>query len=55
MRPKGTEDWTEDQLQALLTRDSIVGVAFPKDPEAVKKEGFPKPYTEGYKGQFIYQ
>ncbi|KAL3155266.1 hypothetical protein ABBQ32_013196 [Trebouxia sp. C0010 RCD-2024] len=56
VRPEGTEGWTEDQLQALVTRDSIVGVALPKTPAQLKKEGgtfFPK--SEGYKGRFIYQ
>ncbi|KAA6418792.1 MAG: nitrile hydratase subunit alpha [Trebouxia sp. A1-2] len=56
LRPEGTEGWTEDQLQALVTRDSIVGVGLPKTPEQLKKEGgtfFPK--SEGYKGRFIYQ
>lgn len=56
LRPAGTEGWTEDQLQALVTRDSIVGVGLPKTPEQLKKEGgtfFPK--SEGYKGRFIYQ
>ena len=56
LRPEGTEGWTEDQLQALVTRDSIVGVALAKTPAQLKKEGgtfFPK--KEGYKGRFIYQ
>jgi nitrile hydratase len=26
-RPPGTEDWTEEQLAALVTRDSLIGVA----------------------------
>ncbi len=26
-RPTGTEDWTEDQLAALVTRDAMIGVA----------------------------
>jgi hypothetical protein len=30
MRPKGTEGWNEKQLAALVTRDSMVGVALPK-------------------------
>ena len=25
LRPAGTEDWTEDQLQALVTRDAVIG------------------------------
>jgi len=30
MRPAGTEGWTEDQLAAIITRDSLIGVALPK-------------------------
>ena len=30
MRPKGTEGWSEEQLAAILTRDTLVGVALPK-------------------------
>lgn len=30
MRPAGTEGWTEDQLAAILTRDTLVGVALPQ-------------------------
>ena len=30
IRPKGTEDWSEERLAALLTRDALVGVVFPK-------------------------
>ena len=30
MRPVGTEGWTEDRLGAILTRDTLVGVALPK-------------------------
>jgi nitrile hydratase len=26
-RPAGTDDWTADQLEAIVTRDSIIGVA----------------------------
>ena len=26
-QPKGTEDWSEDQLAAIVTRDTMVGVA----------------------------
>jgi hypothetical protein len=27
MRPEGTDDWTEEQLARLVTRDSMIGVA----------------------------
>jgi nitrile hydratase subunit alpha len=27
LRPAGTEDWSEDRLAALVTRDSLIGVA----------------------------
>jgi nitrile hydratase len=29
MRPPGTEDWTEDELAAIVTRDSMIGTAVP--------------------------
>jgi nitrile hydratase subunit alpha len=31
-RPAGTEDWTETQLAELVTRDSMIGVAFARNP-----------------------
>ncbi|WP_433087215.1 thiocyanate hydrolase subunit gamma [Dactylosporangium sp. CA-052675] len=30
MRPEGTEDWTEEQLAAIVTRDTMIGVAVPR-------------------------
>jgi nitrile hydratase len=30
MRPAGTEGWSEEQLAAILTRDTLVGVTLPK-------------------------
>lgn len=30
MRPEGTEGWTEDQLAAIVTRDTMIGVALPQ-------------------------
>jgi nitrile hydratase subunit alpha len=30
MRPAGTEDWDEGRLGALVTRDTMIGVAVPK-------------------------
>jgi nitrile hydratase len=32
-RPSGTEGWSEDELAALVTRDSMIGVAVPQAPE----------------------
>ncbi|HEX7952576.1 MAG TPA: nitrile hydratase subunit alpha [Burkholderiales bacterium] len=32
MRPRGTEGWSEDRLAALVTRDSMIGVAFAAKP-----------------------
>lgn len=32
MRPKGTRDWSEADLAALVTRDSMVGTAIPVAP-----------------------
>ncbi len=31
-RPAGTEGWSEEQLQALVTRDSMIGVAPTRAP-----------------------
>ncbi len=33
MRPKGTEDWSEEKLASLVTRDSMIGTGFAKQPE----------------------
>ncbi|CAK0783031.1 hypothetical protein CVIRNUC_006226 [Coccomyxa viridis] len=56
LRPAGTEGWTEDQLQALVTRDAVIGVRHPKTVEEFNKEGGVfHPKSEGYKGKFIYQ
>lgn len=30
VRPAGTEGWSEEQLAAIVTRDSMIGVALPK-------------------------
>jgi Nitrile hydratase, alpha chain. len=30
MRPEGTEDWNEEQLAAVVTRDSMIGVTLPR-------------------------
>lgn len=32
MRPRGTEGWSEEQLAALVNRDSMIGVALPMEP-----------------------
>ena len=32
LRPKGTEGWTEEQLAELVTRESMIGVAFVPTP-----------------------
>jgi nitrile hydratase subunit alpha len=32
MRPAGTEDWSEERLAELVTRDSMIGVGLPKSP-----------------------
>ena len=34
MRPAGTEDWDEERLAQLVTRDCMVGTGLPKDPQA---------------------
>jgi nitrile hydratase subunit alpha len=37
-RPEGTDDFTEDQLAALVTRDSLIGVTKALSPTAAKSE-----------------
>jgi nitrile hydratase subunit alpha len=37
-RPEGTDDFTEDQLAALVTRDSLIGVTKALRPTAAKPE-----------------
>mgnify|MGYP006372005827 CR=1 FL=1 len=32
MRAPGTEGWTEERLTALVTRDSMIGTGFAKNP-----------------------
>ena len=32
MRPKNTKGWSEEQLAALVTRDSMIGTALPLEP-----------------------
>ena len=34
-RPAGADDWDEDQLAALVTRDSMIGTGLPKQPHEV--------------------
>jgi nitrile hydratase len=29
MRPEGTEDWSEDELAGIVTRDCMIGTALP--------------------------
>jgi nitrile hydratase len=31
-RPPGTDGWSEDKLAVLVTRDSMIGVAFATNP-----------------------
>jgi nitrile hydratase len=33
MRPAGTEDWSEERLAELVSRDSMIGVGLPKSPQ----------------------
>jgi len=37
MRPAGTDDWSEEQLAALVTRDSMVGTGLAKSPAEQRK------------------
>ena len=31
LRPEGTENFTSEELEALVTRDTMIGVTFPKN------------------------
>jgi nitrile hydratase subunit alpha len=35
MRPAGTENWGEEKLANLVTRDSMIGTGLPKEPRGV--------------------
>ena len=35
MRPEGTEGWSEEKLASLVTRDSMIGTGFAKQPSEV--------------------
>ena len=35
-RPPGTDDWSEEDLRTLISRDSMVGVAVAKNPNDTK-------------------
>ncbi|CAN7549034.1 nitrile hydratase subunit alpha [Rhizobium leguminosarum] len=37
MRPEGTDDWSEEQLVALVTRDSMIGTGLPLTPDQTVK------------------
>jgi hypothetical protein len=47
MRPAGTENWSEEQLAEIVTRDCMIGVALPRsdrkadDVRPVHKAGRP--------------
>ena len=36
LRPAGTDDWPEDQLMTLVTRDSMIGTGLAKAPQTAK-------------------
>jgi nitrile hydratase subunit alpha len=35
-RPAGTDDWSEERLASLVTRDSMIGTGLPKEPRDVQ-------------------
>ena len=37
-RPAGTDGWSEDQLAAIVTRDSMIGTAIPEASQKVAAE-----------------
>ena len=38
-RPAGTEDWSDEQLEQLVTRDSMIGVSDVRDPAEIASWG----------------
>ena len=34
MRPAGTDGWSAERLASLVTRDAMIGVGLPRQPEA---------------------
>jgi nitrile hydratase len=38
-RPAGTDGWSEVDLAALVTRDSMIGTALPRAPQSVAQAG----------------
>jgi nitrile hydratase len=38
-RPAGTDEWSEEQLAELVTRDSMIGVGLPLDPASLPSGG----------------
>lgn len=38
-RPKGTENWSEQQLQQLVSRNSMIGVELARSPEQPEEKG----------------
>ena len=38
MRPAGTEDWTEERLASLVTRNSMIGTGLAVDPRSAVRE-----------------
>jgi nitrile hydratase len=39
MRPAGTEGWSEEQLAALVTRDSMIGTGLARLPAELEGAG----------------
>ena len=37
MRPAGTEDWSEERLASLITRDSMIGTGLARGPDEVTR------------------
>ncbi|WP_307329479.1 nitrile hydratase subunit alpha [Pseudomonas lini] len=37
LRPSGTEDWTEEQLASLVTKDVLIGIARPELPTLAQR------------------
>jgi nitrile hydratase len=40
-RPAGTDGWSEERLAELVTRDSMIGVGLPLDPDSLSRDTVP--------------
>jgi len=46
-RPQGTDDWSEDELASLVSRDSMIGTGVAADPDGTEAAATPTAGTPG--------